>query len=74
MGRKYTEAQKRATEKHLREKTEEIKVRVGKGVRDKYKLQAAAAGMSLSAYIIKLMDDDRERLAAEIELLQNINN
>lgn len=74
MGRKYTEAQKRATEKHLREKTEEIKVRVGKGVRDKYKLQAAAAGMSLSAYIIKLMDDDRERLAEAIELLQNINN
>ena len=74
MGRKYTEAQKRATEKHLREKTEEIKVRVGKGVRDKYKLQAAAAGMSLSAYIIKLMDDDRERLAEAIELLQDINN
>lgn len=74
MGRKYTEAQKRATEKHLREKTEEIKVRVGKGVRDKYKIQAAAAGMSLSAYIIKLMDDDRERLAEAIELLQNINN
>ena len=74
MGRKYTEAQKRATEKHLRVKTEEIKVRVGKGVRDKYKLQAAAAGMSLSAYIIKLMDDDRERLAEAIELLQSINN
>lgn len=74
MGRKYTEAQKRATEKHLREKTEEIKVRVGKGVRDKYKLQAAAAGMSLSAYIIKLMDDDRERLAEAMELLQDINN
>lgn len=74
MGRKYTEAQKRATEKHLREKTEEIKVRVGKGVRDKYKIQAAAAGMSLSAYIIKLMDDDRERLAEAIELLQDINN
>lgn len=74
MGRKYTEAQKRATEKHLREKTEEIKVRVGKGVRDKYKLQAAAAGMSLNAYIIKLMDDDRERLTKAIELLQSINN
>ena len=74
MGRKYTEAQKRATEKHLREKTEEIKVRVGKGVRDKYKLQAAAAGMSLSAYIIKLMDDDRERLAEKMELLQDTNN
>ena len=74
MGRKYTEAQKRATEKHLREKTEEIKVRVGKGVREKYKLQAAAAGMSLNAYIIKLMDDDRERLAEAIELLQSINN
>ena len=70
----YTEARKRATAKYMKENLEDIKIRVPKGERDKYKLQAAAAGMSLNAYIIKLMDDDRERLAAEIELLQNINN
>lgn len=70
----YTEARKRATAKYMKENLEDIKIRVPKGERDKYKLQAAAAGMSLNAYIIKLMDDDRERLAEAIELLQNINN
>lgn len=58
----------------MKENLEDIKIRVPKGERDKYKLQAAAAGMSLNAYIIKLMDDDRERLAEAIELLQSINN
>ena len=70
----YTEARKRATAKYMKENLEDIKIRVPKGERDKYKLQAAAAGMSLNAYIIKLMDDDRERLTEAIELLQSINN
>lgn len=70
----YTEARKRATAKYMKENLEDIKIRVPKGERDKYKLQAAAAGMSLNAYIIKLMNDDRERLAEAIELLQSINN
>lgn len=68
-----TEAKRRGNARHLK-KLEDLKIRVPKGEREKYKLQAAAAGMSLNAYIIKLMDDDRERLAEAIELLQNINN
>lgn len=68
-----TEAKRRGNARHL-EKLDDIKIRVPKGERDKYKLQAAAAGMSLNAYIIKLMDDDRERLTEAIELLQDINN
>lgn len=68
-----TEAKRRGNARHL-EKLDDIKIRVPKGERDKYKLQAAAAGMSLNAYIIKLMDDDRERLTKAIELLQSINN
>lgn len=72
MGR-YTEAQAEAIKRH-QSKLDNLTVRVPKGERDKYKLQAAAAGMSLNAYIIKLMDDDRERLAEAMELLQDINN
>nr|DAM49410.1 MAG TPA: Alginate and motility regulator [Caudoviricetes sp.] len=68
-----TEAKRRGNARHL-EKLDDIKIRVPKGEREKYKLQAAAAGMSLNAYIIKLMDDDRERLAEAMELLQDINN
>ena len=70
---RYTEAQAEAIRRH-RQLLDNITVSVPKGELDKYKLQAAAAGMSLNAYIIKLMDDDRERLAEAIELLQNINN
>lgn len=68
-----TEAKRRGNARHL-QKLDNITVRVPKGERDEYKLQAAAAGMSLNAYIIKLMDDDRERLAEAIELLQSIDN
>lgn len=70
---KYTKAQAEAIKRH-QSKLDNITVRVPKGERDKYNLQAAAAGMSLNAYIIKLMDDDRERLTEAIELLQSINN
>lgn len=68
-----TEAKRRGNARHLK-KLEDLKIRVPKGEREKYKLQAAAAGMSLNAYIIKLMDDDRERLTEAMELLQDINN
>lgn len=67
----YTDAQKRATAKYMRENLEDIKIRVPKGQREAYKFQAAAAGMSLNSYIIKLMDDDRERLAPTMELMQS---
>ena len=70
---RYTEAQAKAIKRH-QSKLDNITLRVPKGERDKYKLQAAAAGMSLNAYIIKLMDDDRERLAEKMELLQDTNN
>lgn len=70
---RYTEAQAEAIRRH-RQLLDNITVSVPKGEREKYKLQAAAAGMSLNAYIIKLMDDDRERLTEAMELLQNINN
>lgn len=68
-----TEAKRRGNARHL-QKLDNLTVRVPKGERETYKLQAAAAGMSLNAYIIKLMDDDRERLAAEMELLQDTDN
>ena len=56
----YSEAQKRATAKYMKEKLEDIKVRVPKGKREEYKAQAEAKGYSLNAYIIKLIEDDKE--------------
>lgn len=51
-----TEAQRRATEKYINEKTDEIKLRVPKGMKAEIKAKAEAEGKSLNAYIIeKLM-------------------
>ena len=55
----YTKAQKNASIKYLKEKTESIQIRVPKGKKEAYKLQAAQKGYSLNAYIIKLLEEDK---------------
>ena len=55
-----TEAKRRGNAKYLNEKVEDIKVRVPKRKREEYKQQAANKGDSLNAYIIKLLEDDKE--------------
>lgn len=52
-----SDAQKKATNKYL-EKFEDIKIRVPKGCRDKYKEYAAYKGMSLNNLIISLIEQD----------------
>lgn len=60
MGSMYTNAQKKASIKYLSEKTESIQIRVPKGKKAVYKAQAEAHGISLNAYIIKLLEDDKQ--------------
>lgn len=47
-----TEAQRRATEKYISEKTDEIKLRVPKGMKAEIKERAEAEGKSINAYIL----------------------
>lgn len=54
----YSEAQKRATAKYMKEHLEDIKVRVPTGQRDKIKAHAEALGMSLNGYIVALIEKD----------------
>lgn len=61
MGGKYNEAQKRASIKYLSEKTDDIRIRVPKGKKDEYKAQAEAHGLSLNAYIVKLIEADKQQ-------------
>ena len=56
MGSKYTEAQKNASIKYLRENTDDIRIRVPKGKKDEYKALAERNGMSLNALIIELLE------------------
>lgn len=61
MGGAYSNAQKKASIKYLSEKTESIQIRVPKGKKTEYKAQAAEHGLSLNAYIIQLIESDKQQ-------------
>ena len=44
---------------------DEFKVRVEKGMKDQYKAQAAARGLSLNAYVVSLLERDEYLLEQE---------
>lgn len=57
---KTSEAQLKANAKHLAS-LDEFKVRVPKGKKAEYKAQAEAHGLSLNAYIVKLLEQDKPK-------------
>mgnify|MGYP000906668489 FL=1 len=56
----YTEAQKKATAKYMKNNLDDIKVRVPKGKREVYKAHAEHKGKSLNALIIELLEKDMQ--------------
>ena len=54
----YSQKQNIATQKYLSENMEQIRFWVKKGTRERYKAKAASKGMSLSAYIVHLIEND----------------
>jgi predicted DNA binding CopG/RHH family protein len=56
MSGKYTEAQKKATIKYLKQ-TVSIQIRVTEAKREEYREKAQKAGKSLSQYIIDLLEN-----------------
>lgn len=52
---KYSEAQKRAVAKYNAKAYDEIKIRVPKGDKDKFKAFAESQGKSLNQMIVELM-------------------
>ena len=53
----YTEAQKKASIKYIAEKTDDIRLRVPRGLKEKYKAYAETKGMSMTQCIIKCVED-----------------
>lgn len=53
---KYTEAQKRAQLKYLAEKTDDIRLRVPKGMKDKWKAAAEKQGKSMTVYVVETVN------------------
>ena len=56
MGSKYTEAQKAASLKYLKEKTDSIQIRTPKGTKDRWKAAAEAEGKSMQQFIIDAVE------------------
>ena len=56
----YSEAQKKATAKYMKNKLDDIKVRVPKGKREVYKAHAERQGKSLNALIIELLEKNMQ--------------
>ena len=54
----YNESSKRATLKYIKENLEEVRFRVKKGVKDRYKAHAEKRGKSLTALIVDLLERD----------------
>lgn len=58
MAGKYTEAQKRATQKWQNENTDLVRLRVSKGTKEKWQASADKAGAkSLTAYVCAVMEE-----------------
>lgn len=57
----YTQASNRAVQKYSAKTYDQIKVLVKKGEREKIKAHAEAQGLSLNAYINKLIAEDMEK-------------
>lgn len=58
MGNRYTEAQKNASLKYMKEKTDDIRIRVPKGTKARWASAAEAHGKSLQRFIIDLVEEN----------------
>lgn len=54
----YTEAQKRASIKYMSKKTDDIRLRVKAGLKEKYKAEAAKRGISMTQFIINCVEKE----------------
>ena len=54
----YTEAQKKASIKYMSEKTDDIRLRVPKGLKNKYKAEAEKREISMTQFIINCVEKE----------------
>lgn len=51
MSGKYTEAQKKAALKYMAEKTDDVRLRLPKGTKERWRQAAEACGVSLTQFV-----------------------
>lgn len=54
----YTEAQKKASIKYMSEKTDDIRLRVPKGLKEKYRAEAEKRGISMTQFIVNCVEKE----------------
>lgn len=54
----YTEAGKRATMKYVKENYDRIEIKVSKGTKEQYKLEASKVGLSLNAFVVQAIENE----------------
>lgn len=57
MGKEYTEAQKKAAIKYMQDKTDDIRLRLPKGTKDRWKAAADAAGVSMTKFVQDVIEE-----------------
>ena len=57
----YSETSKNASMKYNKEKRDNLNINLPKGKKDEYKAFAESRGMSLTALIVKLIEDEMKR-------------
>lgn len=68
----YTPAQSKATQKYIKNNLDRIEIKVPKGYKEKYKIAAKAAGLSMNKFFVTAANEkiEREGLLDE-ELLED---
>ena len=56
-----TKAAQRAVNKYMKENYDRVNLTMPKGKKDEYKAFAESRGMSLTAYIVKLIEEDMKK-------------
>lgn len=56
MGSEYTDAQKKASIKYLKEKTDSIQIRTQKGTKERWRDAATVHGKSLNQFIVDTVE------------------
>ena len=57
----YTQASNKAVQKYNKNNYDDLRIRVKKGEADKIKARAESLGLSLNAYINKLIEEDMNK-------------
>lgn len=57
----YSESAKNATAKYIKAKRDQLNLSMPKGKKEEYRIQAAQHGLSLNAYILSLLEADKNK-------------